>query len=393
MEETNVLNDKTAAAWELRRALELLASKSSPPHLPAARPCKLTDLLDSSTPGLDLHDVNLRGAWLRGLDFGSSLLPTHLAGADLGEADLSSCDLRTEQLEQTRLLRSILPPGLTPPASALSDLPPRPTPLTTLFGHVRVVLCLAVLHDRRFLSGGYENAIHLWDPDHDQPRHAFPGNAEVLSLAPVSDRRFLSGHGNGKIHLWDVDQNLPVRTFSRNQDPVFTFVLLQDDSFLSAGESCTIYRWRLDQEPLFGMLRGHLGSVYDLIMRNNSELISAGADGLRFWNLDEGRCYRWRVVLDGRVVMTADDEGLHFTRLDHQPWRTVRSPDGPRPLPSDPLLHRYARFNADHRWLLPVYAYPDRYRWDDDNTPRRLTLPWPEDYDYQSVLGRAENAS
>ncbi len=68
-------------------------------------------------------------------------------------------------------------------------------------------------------------------------------------------------------------------------------------------------------------------------------------------------------------------------------------PPSPRPLPCDELLHRYARFNADHRWLLPVYEYPDHFRWDNDNQPKRLTLPWPDGFDFQAVLGRAREES
>lgn len=77
--------------------------------------------------------------------------------------------------------------------------------------------------------------------------------------------------------------------------------------------------------------------------------------------------------------------GVHF----NQAWRTLSTNQSAKPLPADELLHRHARFIADNYWPLPVYEYPDRFHWDDDDNPRRLSLPWPEGFDYQSVLGKA----
>ena len=77
-------------AFELRRALELLARKHSPPHEPTANVVQLASL---GTSELDLTTVPLAGAWLRGLDFGAATLSSdaaNLEAAVLDDADLQA---------------------------------------------------------------------------------------------------------------------------------------------------------------------------------------------------------------------------------------------------------------------------------------------------------------
>ncbi len=181
--------------------------------------------------------------------------------------------------------------------------------------------------------------------------------------------------------------------FVGHKGQVNSAAALGDGRFVSGSENGTLRLWDAEQDQALHVFVGHLGFVAALTVPDRDNFVSAGADGVRWWNIVQARCIRWQIILGREVAMTADDTGLHFVRCDGLPWRTVKTSTAARPLPCDELLHRYARFNADHRWLLPVYEYPDHFCWDNDEQPKRLTLRWPDGFDFQAVLGHARDAA
>jgi hypothetical protein len=77
-----------------------------------------------------------------------------------------------------------------------------------------------------------------------------------------------------------------------------------------------------------------------------------------------------------------DRKGLSLT--NSQGWLRV---------PCDPTLNNLAAFNVHGRFSVPLHNLPERLQWGEEQGergPQQLTVAWPEDYDFQRLLGKAE---
>ena len=127
--------------------------------------------------------------------------------------------------------------------------------------------------------------------------------------------------------------------------------------------------------PLPASLPLHLStplrSGYSCVIQlADGRLCSAGRDGLRWWNLETGRCEQWQIQLSDETVLRLDAGGATLDNLV-RPWRSVQR-DGQR-LAADAELGRHCGFLYNNRWPLQPWRFPERVEW--------IELPaWPGEY-------------
>lgn len=270
--------------------------------------------------------------------------------------------------------------------------------LRTLEGHDGPVLSIDFSPDGRLLaSGSRDKTLRLWNPGTDKHLHTLEGHrGEVNSVAFSRDGLLASGSGDKTLRLWDPATGKLLHTLKGHGGWVESVAFSPDGRLLASGSSGNTLRlWEPTTGKLLHTLEGHGASVWSLAFSpDGTQLVSASHDGtIRLWDLGKRVCLRLIAPLRDGTVMLADAAGLYFSRNDGRPWQIQSFAGFPRPLPADPLLERLTGFVTEGNWVLPICSYPEHFRWDDDTNPRTLILPWPEDYDYQRLLGRARGST
>lgn len=179
---SNVPTHSVHAPLPLRVALELLARHANPPHQPEVHPVDVAGLL-GDTP-LDLSQVDLRGANLRGLQLGKPRWPP--------DKWLTGCESEGAQPQ---------PPGLVSFTPGQPHIPPVLTP-----GHLGSINALAVLPDGHFLSAGDDRTVRLWSSKGGEALAEFSGHERVVhALAVLPKGCFLSAGIDGTIRRWNPE--------------------------------------------------------------------------------------------------------------------------------------------------------------------------------------------
>ncbi|MDH4276966.1 MAG: hypothetical protein OEW83_02655 [Acidimicrobiia bacterium] len=158
--------------------------------------------------------------------------------------------------------------------------------------HTGTVLTVAGLPDGRFVSGGSDGTIRIWDPTtgvEDEQSPISVGHAGAITvLAVLADGRVASADSNGGIRIWDPVQ--PVSSpelIDAHAGAVHTLVELPDRRLASGGADGIVRIWDLGgptRDPV--MLDQHTAAVNAVAVLPDGRLASGSSDTtVRIWNV------------------------------------------------------------------------------------------------------------
>jgi WD40 repeat protein/serine/threonine protein kinase len=247
--------------------------------------------------------------------------------------------------------------------------------LAMLDGHTAPLLALEFSPDGNSLvSSSYDHTARIWDLVHHTVRvlqahsdtvdHALfdPGGRWVVTasrdgtsrvwradtgdLVALLDKqasaittarydadgeRLVTGAADGTVHVWDVATGIRLASFEGHVGMIVD-ARFAGAAVISAGADGTIRAWNPDQG--IRILR-HTTPISDLAASPDGQLaISAAEDGVRVWNLRDGRLVSTlgegvaqtavAMAPDGRTVVAASDFGAVTAWFDGREQVTVR---------------------------------------------------------------------
>ena len=237
----------TVATQELRRLLELLARQHNPDWRPGTHTIRLTELIQEAN--LDLQDLPLQGAWLRGLDFSNLSGTPNLTGAHL---------LDTQ--------------GLAAPAK----LPAHPIPLPPGTGHTGPVNQVIQLTDGSLVSASDDHTLRRWSAEGEELARFNGHSAAVTHVIQLTDHTLVSASDDHTLSRWSAEGEELAR-FYGHSGWVNHVIQLDDGSLVSASNDHTLRRWSLDGKELV-RFRRHSRAVNKVIQLEDGSLVSASDD-------------------------------------------------------------------------------------------------------------------
>jgi WD40 repeat protein len=150
--------------------------------------------------------------------------------------------------------------------------------------------------DGRFLSGGEEDAVYIWDLEAKELVQVLGGHSHISALSHSPDGTSLAVANDGKVRIWDIDSGEQLRVIERLYG-VRHLIFSLDGRFL-AGDSNTQALWLADANT-----GARLADSYVSVARFRS--LSFSPDGRQLLALSEGaRLYRWLLDDHGRFLST-----------------------------------------------------------------------------------------
>ncbi len=196
-------------------------------------------------------------------------------------------------------------------------------------GHTKAVSALAFFADsRRFVSGGGDKTIRIWDVDAGKQVKHLPGHSDAvqgLAVSP-SGKRLLSAGRDSTVRLWNLESDEEVHCFTGHTGRVRSVAFSPDGRYALSGDEDGVLR--LLQMPPEGtperslpkgqgednkkdgvtqkappaggdMLRplrrfeGHTGAIHGVAFWPNGKLaVSGGVDAVRLWDVASGKQLR-----------------------------------------------------------------------------------------------------
>jgi WD40 repeat protein len=367
------------ATQQLRRLLELLARQHNPAWRPGTHIVPLADLNPDSD--LNLQDLPLQGAWLRGLDF------TGLRGTP----DLTGAHLLDTQ-------------GLTQP----QQLPDHPTPLLPITGHASSVLRVIQLTDGTLVSASDDHTLRRWSTEGDLLAKFVGHTDSVHQVIQLADGTLFSASTDHTLRRWSL-QGDPLSKFVGHTGSVHQVIQLADNTLVSASADRTLRRWSIEGKELL-QFTGHTDWVNQVIQLTDGTLVSAASDcTLLRWSLKGEQLARFDghsgsvnqavQLADGTLISVSDDQtlrrwslqGEQLARFDGHSGRVNQviqlADDSLVSAADDHTLHRWslegdelAQFNGHTDWVRQVIQLTDGTLISaaDDHTLRRWSLEGDE---------------
>ncbi|HEY1378630.1 MAG TPA: serine/threonine-protein kinase [Gemmataceae bacterium] len=181
--------------------------------------------------------------------------------------------------------------------------------------------CVRILPDGRFLTGGDDRVMRLWDASGRQVLKQFHGHTETLRgvhLVPTDSRLALSTARDGTIRLWNLEAGTEVRQFLGHVGQVWWADVSPDGRLLlSCGQDKTIRLWDLRTGAEIRRLVGHTEIVTCVaFLPDGRRAVSCSTDrSARLWDTQTGavlssitlpaQAYRLTLAADGRRVVLA----------------------------------------------------------------------------------------
>jgi WD40 repeat protein len=143
-----------------------------------------------------------------------------------------------------------------------------------------------------------------------------------MCVAYLPDRQTaVTGSRDHTVKIWNLKTGRVIRTLEAHTGFVFAVSVSPDGKHIaSAGGDRAVRVWEVASGKLVALLEGHTASVIGLKFLSNVELLSAGEDGLRIWNVDNEQLV-WKggvgvsefdASADGsRAVVTIYANGVH----------------------------------------------------------------------------------
>jgi cytochrome c len=176
---------------------------------------------------------------------------------------------------------------------ALAGLTPAPGKATDaeLRGHGGPVRALAISPDgRTAITGSFDQSAILWQIDDGAALAVLRfHDGAVNAVAALAKGRFLTGGEDGRIAVWQAGEQKPVRVFADHGGAIVGLAVSPDGTKIASAA----WDGTVRVTPLAGgearILEGHQGNVNAVAFLPDGRLVSAGYDAtLRIWPGETG---------------------------------------------------------------------------------------------------------
>jgi WD40 repeat protein len=156
-------------------------------------------------------------------------------------------------------------------------------------GHEDSVNSVAFSPDGNTLaSGGFDNAIKLWDVNSGKLLTSVKGHSNfVLSVTFSPDGNMLASSSYDKsIKLWEVSSGRVLQTLIGHKDVVTSVAFRSDGQIIaSASFDKTIKLWEVSSGKLLSTLRGHSDYVNTVVFSPDGKILASasGDDTVKLW--------------------------------------------------------------------------------------------------------------
>ena len=253
-----------------------------------------------------------------------------------------------------------VPPAM--PGAAGPDLTATDGERLVFQAHRGTAECVRWLPDGRFITGGDDRAVRVWDASGHHLLRELGGHTETIrtvNLVPTDGKLIVSAARDGTIRLWDLETGAEVRRFVGHVGQVWCAEVSPDGRLLlSSGADKTVRLWDARTGVLVRKLLGHTDLATSVaFLPDGQRAVSCSTDKtVRVWNIQTGaeinnitlpeRAYRITLAPDGHRVVIGAGTAAHVWDLASDKVTVFDSS----------MVHSYyveeARFSPDGRWLL-----------------------------------------
>jgi hypothetical protein len=156
--------------------------------------------------------------------------------------------------------------------------------------HKGSVWALAVTGQGKIVSGGYDGAVRLWDPDMpgDRGRELGRHDDYVQVVAVTGQGKIVSGGNDGAVRLWDPDVPGDRGRELGRYDGVVRLVAVTGQGKVIWGYKEEVWQWDPDLPGDPGRELGRYdGNLWELAVTGQGKVVSGGYDGaVRLWDPD-----------------------------------------------------------------------------------------------------------
>lgn len=192
------------------------------------------------------------------------------------------------------------PGSLAPPGGSL---------IRTLEGHLLGVSAVAVVDDRRAISGSNDGTLRVWDLETGETLRILGHVGWVYAVAVVDGRRAISGSDDGGLQVCDLETGETLH-LEGHWDRVNAVAVVDTRQVVSGSDDGSLRVWDLKTGETLRILEGHSGGVNAVAVVDGRRAISGSNDRtLRVWDLETGDTLRILEGHSGRVTVVALVDG------------------------------------------------------------------------------------
>jgi WD40 repeat protein len=160
---------------------------------------------------------------------------------------------------------------------------------------------------QRLASGGNDNNVRLWDVQTGRLEHTFEGHSRAISsLAFSPDGKILaSGSFDQSVKLWDVSsRKLKLALGEHPSGQVKGVSFSPDGKFLVSAGADGVRLWDLGTGKLLQFFESNQGVLTVAFSPNGKILAEAGGAGIKLWGLQERKMLRHLKGVDAELIIS-----------------------------------------------------------------------------------------
>jgi WD40 repeat protein len=241
-----------------------------------------------------------------------------------------------------RSLLAVTEPRLQLRSRKGSLAPPGGLLFRILEGHSGWVSTVAVLDDRRAISGSGDGTLRVWDLETGETLQIFDGHWNGISAMAVVDSRVVFGSSDGTLRVWNLKTGETLQNFERHWSWVSVVAVVDSRRAIAGFEDKMLRVSDLETGETLRTLKGHWGRIFAMAVVDSRRAVSGSGDRtLRVWDLETGEtlqtlkghsgAVRSVAVVDGRrAVSGSGDTTLRLWDLETgKTLRILKGHSGP----------------------------------------------------------------